>query len=83
MDLAAQVIELTMRQKKFYLASGAHGERSARQSAGDWDRLASQPRIISPDIETLCGVDTSAELLAKARDRVANVGFVVLVGSLQ
>jgi ubiquinone/menaquinone biosynthesis C-methylase UbiE len=30
-----------------------------------------------PDIENLCGVDPSAELLAKARDRVAKVGFPV------
>src|SRR5271167_4333201 len=30
-----------------------------------------------PNIETVCGVDLSAELLAKASERVANVGFPV------
>ncbi len=43
-----QVIELTMRQKNFCPVSGAHGRRCARPSSRDWDRLGSQPRIISP-----------------------------------
>ena len=72
-----QVIELTMRQKNFApfrerTAGAAHG-RVLEIGIGSGLNLASY----HPDIETVCGVDPSAELLAKARDRVANVGFPV------
>ena len=72
-----QVIQLTMRQKNFapfqeHTAGAAHG-RVLEIGIGSGLNLASY----HPDIETVCGVDPSAELLAKARDRVANVGFPV------
>ena len=72
-----QVIELTMRQKNFIpfrerTAGAAHG-RVLEIGIGSGLNLASY----HPEIETVCGVDPSAELLAKARDRVANVGFPV------
>jgi len=72
-----QVIELTMRQKNFIpfrerTAGAAHG-RVLEIGIGSGLNLASY----HPDIETVCGVDPSAELLAKARDRVENVGFPV------
>ena len=72
-----QVIELTMRQRNFApfrerTAGAAHG-RVLEIGIGSGLNLASY----HPDIETVCGVDPSAELLAKARDRVANVGFPV------
>jgi len=72
-----QVIELAMRQKNFIpfrerTAGAAHG-RVLEIGIGSGLNLASY----HPDIETVCGVDPSAELLAKARDRVANVGFPV------
>jgi ubiquinone/menaquinone biosynthesis C-methylase UbiE len=72
-----QVIELTMRQKNFApfrerTAGAAHG-RVLEIGIGSGLNLAAY----HPDIETVCGVDPSAELLAKARDRVANVGFPV------
>lgn len=72
-----QVIELAMRQKNFLpfrarTAGAAHG-RVLEIGIGSGLNLASY----HPDIETVCGVDPSAELLAKARDRVANVGFPV------
>jgi len=72
-----QVIELTMRQKNFapfqeHTAGAAHG-RVLEIGIGSGLNLASY----HPDIETVCGVDPSAELLAKARDRVTNVGFPV------
>jgi ubiquinone/menaquinone biosynthesis C-methylase UbiE len=71
------VIELAMRQKNFIpfrerTAGAAHG-RVLEIGIGSGLNLASY----HPDIETVCGVDPSAELLAKARDRVANVGFPV------
>src|SRR5271167_1937880 len=72
-----QVIELTMRQKNFApfrerTAGAAHG-RVLEIGIGSGLNLASY----HPDIETVCGVDPSAEPLAKARDRVASVGFPV------
>lgn len=72
-----QVIELAMRQKNFIpfrerTAGAAHG-RVLEIGIGSGLNLASY----HPGIETVCGVDPSAELLAKARDRVANVGFPV------
>jgi ubiquinone/menaquinone biosynthesis C-methylase UbiE len=72
-----QVIELTMRQKNFApfrerTAGAAHG-RVLEIGIGSGLNLASY----HPDIETVCGVDPSAELLAKASERVANVGFPV------
>src|SRR5271168_4561429 len=64
-----QVIELAMRQKNFIpfrerTAGAAHG-RVLEIGIGSGLNLASY----HPDIETVCGVDPSAELLAKARDR--------------
>jgi ubiquinone/menaquinone biosynthesis C-methylase UbiE len=72
-----QVIELTMRQKNFApfrerTAGAAHG-RVLEIGIGSGLNLGSY----HPDIETVCGVDPSAELLTKARDRVANVRFPV------
>lgn len=72
-----QVIELTMRQKNFApfrerTAGAAHG-RVLEIGIGSGLNLASY----HPDVETVCGVDPSAELLAKTRDRVASVGFPV------
>jgi ubiquinone/menaquinone biosynthesis C-methylase UbiE len=72
-----QVIELAMRQKNFLpfrerTAGAAHG-RVLEIGIGSGLNLASY----HPDIEDVCGVDPSAELLAKARDRVASVGFPV------
>jgi ubiquinone/menaquinone biosynthesis C-methylase UbiE len=71
------VIELAMRQQNFLpfrerTAGAAHG-RVLEIGIGSGLNLASY----HPEIETVCGVDPSAELLAKARDRVANVGFPV------
>jgi ubiquinone/menaquinone biosynthesis C-methylase UbiE len=72
-----QVIELTMRQKNFgpfreRTAGAAHG-RVLEIGIGSGLNLASY----RPSIETVYGVDPSAELLAKASERVANVGFPV------
>ena len=66
-----------MRQKNFapfreHTAGAAHG-RVLEIGIGSGLNLPSY----HPDIETVCGVDPWAELLAKARDRVANVGFPV------
>jgi ubiquinone/menaquinone biosynthesis C-methylase UbiE len=71
------VIELTMRQKNFApfrerTAGGAHG-RVLEIGIGSGLNLSS----FRPDIESVCGVDPSAELLAKAIGRVATVGFPV------
>ena len=72
-----QVIELTMRQKNFSpfrerTAGAAHG-RVLEIGISSGLNLAS----FRPDTETVCGVDPSAELLAKASQRVPNVGFPV------
>jgi ubiquinone/menaquinone biosynthesis C-methylase UbiE len=72
-----QVIELTMRQENFLpfrerTAGAAHG-RVLEIGIGSGLNLASY----HPEIKTVCGVDLSAELLAKAKDRVAKVGFPV------
>ena len=72
-----QVIEVAMRQKNFVpfrerTAGAAHG-RDLEIGIGSGLNLAS----FHPDIESVCGVDPSAELLAKASQRVANVGFPV------
>jgi len=72
-----QVLELAMRQKNFVpfrerTAGAAHG-RVLEIGIGSGLNLASY----QPDIETVCGVDPSAELLAKASERVASVGFPV------
>ena len=72
-----QVIEFTMRQKNFEpfrerTAGAAHG-RVLEIGIGSGLNLPSY----HPDIETVCGVDPSAELLAKAGQRVKNVGFPV------
>lgn len=72
-----QVIELTMRQKNFgpfreRTAGAAHG-RVLEIGIGSGLNLASYRR----GIETVYGVDPSAELLAKAGQRVADVGFPV------
>jgi ubiquinone/menaquinone biosynthesis C-methylase UbiE len=72
-----QVIELTMRQKNFgpfreRTAGAAHG-RVLEIGIGSGLNLSS----FRPDIETVYGVDPSAELLAKASQRVAEVGFPV------
>ena len=72
-----QVIELTMRQKNFApfreRTAGAARGRVLEIGIGSGLNLSS----FRPDIESVCGVDPSAELLAKARDRVENVGFPV------
>ena len=72
-----QVIELTMRQENIIpfrerTAGAAHG-RVLEIGIGSGLNLASYHR----DIENVCGIDPSAELLAKASERVANVGFPV------
>jgi len=72
-----QVIELTMRQKNFEpfrerTAGAAHG-RVLEIGIGSGLNLASY----HPDIETVCGVDPSAELLAKAGERAEKVRFPV------
>jgi ubiquinone/menaquinone biosynthesis C-methylase UbiE len=72
-----QVIELAMRQKNFApfrerTAGAAHG-RVLEIGIGSGLNLASYRQ----DVETVYGVDPSAELLAKASQRVANVGFPV------
>jgi ubiquinone/menaquinone biosynthesis C-methylase UbiE len=72
-----QVIELMMRQKNFApfreRTAGAAQGRVLEIGIGSGLNLASY----QPDIETVCGVDPSAELLAKASERVASVGFPV------
>jgi ubiquinone/menaquinone biosynthesis C-methylase UbiE len=72
-----QVIELTMRQKNFVpfrerRAGAAHG-RVVEIGIGSGLNLASYRR----EVQTVYGVDASAELLAKASQRVANLGFPV------
>jgi ubiquinone/menaquinone biosynthesis C-methylase UbiE len=72
-----QVIELTMRQKNFApfrerTAGAAHG-RVLEIGIGSGLNLAS----FRTDVETVYGVDPSAELLAKANQRIANVRFPV------
>jgi ubiquinone/menaquinone biosynthesis C-methylase UbiE len=72
-----QVIEVAMRQKNFVpfrerTAGAAHG-RVLEIGIGSGLNLSSYPS----GIETVCGVDPSAELLAKASGRVANVRFPV------
>jgi ubiquinone/menaquinone biosynthesis C-methylase UbiE len=72
-----QVIEFTMRQENFApfrqrTAGAAHG-RVLEIGIGSGLNLSS----FRPDIESVCGVDPSSELLAKASRRVANVGFPV------
>lgn len=72
-----QVIEVAMRQKNFVpfrerTAGAAHG-RVLEIGIGSGLNLSSYPA----GIETVCGVDPSAELLAKASVRVANVQFPV------
>ncbi len=72
-----QVIELTMRQKNFApfreRTAGAAQGRVLEIGIGSGLNLSSYP----PSVETVYGVDPSAELLAKASQRVANVGFPV------
>src|SRR5258708_735041 len=72
-----QVIELTMRQKNFApfreRTAGAARGRVLEIGIGSGLNLSS----FRSDIESVCGVDPSAELLAKAGGRVANVGFPV------
>ena len=72
-----QVIELSMRQKDFApfrerTAGAAHG-RALEVGIGSGLNLVSYPQ----GIDTVYGVDPSAELLTKARQRVAKVGFPV------
>ncbi len=72
-----QVIELSMRQKNFApfrerTAGAAHG-RALAVGIGSGLNLVSYPQ----GIDTVYGVDPSAELLTKARQRVAKVGFPV------
>jgi ubiquinone/menaquinone biosynthesis C-methylase UbiE len=72
-----QVIEVAMRQKNFVpfrerTAGAAHG-RVLEIGIGSGLNLSS----FRPDTESVCGVDPSAELLAKASQRAANVGFPV------
>jgi ubiquinone/menaquinone biosynthesis C-methylase UbiE len=72
-----QVIEFAMRQKNFApfrerTAGAAHG-RVLEIGIGSGLNLAAYP----PGIETVYGVDPSAELLSKASRRVANVRFPV------
>lgn len=72
-----QVIEVSMRQKNFApfrerTAGAAHG-RVLEIGIGSGLNLASY----HPEIETVYGVDPSPELLAKASQRVANLGFPV------
>jgi ubiquinone/menaquinone biosynthesis C-methylase UbiE len=71
------VIEVAMRQKNFVpfrerTAGAAHG-RVLEIGIGSGLNLSS----FRPDTESVCGVDPSAELLAKASQRAANVGFPV------
>jgi ubiquinone/menaquinone biosynthesis C-methylase UbiE len=66
-----------MRQKNFVpfrerTAGAAHG-RVLEIGIGSGLNLSS----FRPDTESVCGVDPSAELLAKASQRAANVGFPV------
>ena len=72
-----QVIDLAMRQQNFApfrerAAGAAHG-RVLEIGIGSGLNLASYP----PDTKTVYGVDPSAELLAKANQRAAKVGFPV------
>ncbi len=72
-----QVIELTMRQKNFVpfrerTAGAAHG-RVVEIGIGSGLNLASYRR----EVQAVYGVDPSAELLARASQRVANLGFPV------
>ncbi len=72
-----QVLELAMRQENFVpfrqrTAGAAHG-RVLEIGIGSGLNLSS----FRPDIEGVCGVDPSPELLAKAGRRVANVRFPV------
>jgi ubiquinone/menaquinone biosynthesis C-methylase UbiE len=72
-----QVIELTMRQKNFVpfrerTAGAAHG-RVVEIGIGSGLNLTSYRR----EVQTVYGVDPSAELLAKASQRAANLGFPV------
>src|SRR4051812_23751604 len=72
-----EVIELAMRQKNFgpfreRTAGAAHG-RVLEIGIGSGLNLVSYPQ----NIETVYGVDPSAELLIKASRRVARVGFPV------
>jgi ubiquinone/menaquinone biosynthesis C-methylase UbiE len=72
-----QVIELTMRQKNFApfrerVAGAAHG-RVLEIGIGSGLNFASYPSIV----ETVYGVDPSAELLDKASKRVNQVEFPV------
>lgn len=72
-----QVIELTMRQKNFapfrQRTAGEARGRVLEIGIGSGLNLSS----FRPDIESVCGVDPSPELLAKAIQRVADVGFPV------
>ena len=72
-----RVIEFTMRQENFApfrerTAGAAHG-RVLEIGIGSGLNLSS----FRPDIESVCGVDPSPGLLAKAGQRVANVRFPV------
>ncbi|MGB0062411.1 class I SAM-dependent methyltransferase [Candidatus Binatus sp.] len=71
------VIEFAMRQKNFEpfrgRTAGAARGRVLEIGIGSGLNLASYPA----GIETVCGVDPSSELLAKASQRVANVKFPV------
>ncbi|MGB9379173.1 class I SAM-dependent methyltransferase [Candidatus Binatus sp.] len=71
------VIEFAMRQKNFApfraRTAGAARGRVLEIGIGSGLNLASYPA----GIETVCGVDPSSELLAKASQRVANVKFPV------
>jgi ubiquinone/menaquinone biosynthesis C-methylase UbiE len=71
------VIEMAMRQKDFVpfrnrTAGAAHG-RVLEIGIGSGLNLAS----FRPDVETVCGIDPSPQLLAKAGERVVKVGFPV------
>ena len=72
-----QVIEVAMRQKNFapfrQRTAGAARGRVLEIGIGSGLNLSSFPS----NIESVCGVDPSAELLAKAGDRVASVRFPV------
>lgn len=72
-----KVIELTMRQKNFVpfrerTAGAAHG-RVVEIGIGSGLNLASYRR----EVQAVYGVDPSAELLARASQRLANLGFPV------
>ena len=72
-----QLLDVAMRQKNFVpfreRTAGAARGRVLEIGIGSGLNLSS----FRPDIESVCGVDPSAELLAKASGRAAKVGFPV------